>query len=371
MKMETNIKIPFDLQFFAAENDGKTEKATPKKRSDVRKKGQVAKSIEINTAFLFLFAFSSLKLLGTYMKSSLEQIFFENFQKIQDMEVFFEPYYISKYGPYIFLKTMKISGPILIIIMFSGLISSYIQVGWHPTMEPIRPKFNKLNPISGFKRMFSKTSLVELVKAIFKVVVLGFVIYSRIKTEVPNFLRLIDMSLTQILGYVGDLVVSIGIKIAFIFLFMSVADFMYQKYKFEDSIKMTKEEIKEEYKQAEGDPQLKSKIKQKMREISMRRMMHAIPEADVIITNPTHYAVAIKYDPAKGAAPIVIAKGADYIAQKIKEKASESKIEIVENKPLARALYATVEIGDEIPPELYQAVAEVLAFIFSLKNKNT
>ena len=175
------------------------------------------------------------------------------------------------------------------------------------------------------------------------------------------------MSIGQILGYVSNLVVSIGFRIAIIFLFMSLADYMYQRYKFEDSIKMTKQEIKEEYKQSEGDPQIKSKIKQKMREMSMRRMMQSVPEADVIITNPTHYAVAIKYNPEAGIAPVVVAKGVDYIAQKIKDRANECNVQIVENKPLARALYATVEIGDEIPPELYQAVAEVLAFIYNLK----
>lgn len=367
MTRDLHTRLPLNLQFFAAEDDGKTEKATPKKRSDVRKKGQVAKSIEINTAFLFLFAFSGLKLLGTYMQHSLQQVFIESFQKIPDAEVFFEPYYMSKYIPYIFLTVIKISGPVLIIIMFAGIISSYIQVGWNPTLEPIRPKFNKLNPISGFKRMFSKSSLVELIKAIFKVFVLGYVIYSRIKTEIPTFLSLIDMSIGQILGYVSNLVVSIGFRIAIIFLFMSLADYMYQRYKFEDSIKMTKQEIKEEYKQSEGDPQIKSKIKQKMREMSMRRMMQSVPEADVIITNPTHYAVAIKYNPEAGIAPVVVAKGVDYIAQKIKDMANECNVQIVENKPLARALYATVEIGDEIPPELYQAVAEVLAFIYNLK----
>ena len=368
MNKDVKIRIPFNLQFFSAEDEGKTEKATPKKRSDARKKGQVAKSIEINTAFLFLFAFSSLKLLGTYMKYSLETIFFESFRRISSVETFFEPYYMSKYMAYVFFAIMKIAGPLLIIIMVAGVISSYIQVGWHPTLEPMTPKFNKLNPISGFKRMFSTHSLVELVKAIFKVIVLGYVIYSRIKTEIPTFLLLMDMSLEQILVYVSDLVVSIGLRIAVIFLFMSVADFAYQKYKHEDTIKMTKQEIKDEYKQSEGDPQIKSKVKQKMREMSMKRMMQSVPEADVIITNPTHYAVAIAYNPETGLAPVVTAKGADYIAKKIKDKAKEHDVQIVENKPLARTLYAAVEIGDEIPPELYQAVAEILAFIYSLKN---
>ena len=367
MNTDVTIRISLDLQFFSADDEGKTEKATPKKREDARKKGQVAKSTEINTAFLFIFAFSSLKLLGTYMKYSLQDVFIVSFQKISSVETVFESYYMGNYIAYVLLAIIKIVGPLLTIIMVAGVISSFIQVGWHPTVEPT-PKFNKLNPISGFKRMFSTNSLVELTKAIFKIIVLGYVIYSRIKTELPTFLLLIDMSIEQILAYVGALVVSIGLRIAMIFSFMSLADFMYQKYKHEDNIKMTKQEIKDEYKQADGDPHVKSQIKQKMREMSMRRMMQSVPDADVIITNPTHYAIAISYSPEKGLAPTVVAKGADYIAQKIREKAKEHDVQIVENKPLAQTLYAVVEVGDEIPPELYQAVAEILAFIYSLKD---
>lgn len=369
MNIDIKTKISYNLQFFAAEDEGKTEKATAKKRSDARKKGQVAKSIEVNTAFLFLFAFSSLKLLATYMKHSLQDMFFYSFSRISSAESFFQPYYMSKYLAYVLLAIIKIAGPLLIIIMIVGVISSYIQVGWHPTLEPMTPKFNKLNPIEGFKRIFSTRSLVELAKAVFKVLVLGFIIYSKIKTEIPTFLLLIDMSIEQILAYVGGLVISIGLNIAVIFLFMALGDFIYQRYKHEDGIKMTKQEVKDEHKQSEGDPQIKGKIKQKMREMSMRRMMQSVPEADVIITNPTHYAIAIAYNPEKGLAPIVTAKGADYIAKKIKDKAKEYDIQIVENKPLAQTLYAVVEIGDQIPPELYQAVAEILAFIYSLKDK--
>lgn len=368
MKTQENTKLVLNLQFFSAEGEGRTEKGSPKKRSDARKKGQVAKSIEINTAFLFLAAFSSLKIFGSYMKFSLEQVFIQTFKKISTVEAFFEPKYMSYYIANVFLSIIKIVGPVLITILIAGLGASVIQVGWKPSLEPMTPKFSKLNPLSGFKRMFSSQSLMELGKATFKVLVLGTVIYSRIKTEIPIFLMLIDMSLIQILSYVGDLVISIGFRIAMIFSFMAVADFMYQKYKFEDSIKMTKQEVKDEHKQSEGDPQVKGKIKQKMREMSMRRMMQSVPEADVIITNPTHYAVAIQYNPETGTAPIVTAKGADYIAQKIKEKAGEHNIEIVENKPLARTLYAVVEIGHEIPPDLYKTVAEILAFIYNLKN---
>jgi len=368
MNMDVDNKLILDLQFFAAEDEGRTETATPKKREDARKKGQVAKSIEINTAFLFLAAFTSLKFFGSYMRMSFENFFTYSFNNISSVETFFEPRHLSNNIANIFFTIIKITGPVILSIMIAGLVASFIQVGWSPSLEPMSPKFSKLNPIAGFKRMFSSNSLMELTKAIFKVVILGSVIYSQIQKEIPTFLSLIDMSIPQILGYVGNLVLSIGFRIAIIFLFMAIADFAYQKYKFEDSIKMTKQEIKDEHKQSEGDPQVKAQIRQKMREMSMRRMMQSVPEADVIITNPTHYAIAIKYNPEKGTAPIVTAKGADYIAQKIKEAAVENNVEIVENKPLARTLYAAVDIGEEIPPELYQTVAEILAFIYNLKN---
>lgn len=368
MNKDTRIKLILDLQFFAAEDEGKTETASPKKREDARKKGQVAKSTEVNTAFLFLAAFSGFRVFGTYMATTLKQLFVDTFEKISSVETFFQPIYMSYYVGDTFFTIIKVVGPILILILAAGILASLAQVGWSPSLEPMAPKFSKLNPLSGFKRMFSSQSLMELAKAIFKVLVLGTVIYSRIKTEIPTFLMLMDMSLSQIVTYVSELVISIGFRIAMIFSFMAAVDFAYQKFKFEDSIKMTKQEVKDEHKQSDGDPQIKQKIKQKMREMSMQRMMQSVPEADVIITNPTHYAVAIKYNPEEGTAPIVVAKGADYIAQKIKETASEHKVEIVENKPLARTLYAVVEIGDEIPPELYKAVAEILAFIYNLKN---
>lgn len=363
-----NIKLVLNLQFFSAEDEGKTETASAKKREDSRKKGQVAKSQEINTAFLFFAAFMGLKTFGPYMQRSIEGIFTQSFLRISEAETFFESIYMGRYVANIFLSIIMIVGPVLIMILSAGIIASVIQVGWKPSLEPMTPKFNKLNPLSGFKRMFSSQSIMELVKAIFKIAVLGFVIYGRIEKEIPTFLMLIDMSLIQIITYVGDLVISIGLRIAMIFTFMAILDFAYQKYKFEDSIKMTKQEVKDEHKQSDGDPQIKGKIKQKMREMSMQRMMQSVPEADVIITNPTHYAIAIKYNPEKGTAPIVTAKGADYIAQKIREKATEHDIQIVENKPLARTLYAVVEIGHEIPPDLYKAVAEILAFIYNLKN---
>ena len=244
-----------------------------------------------------------------------------------------------------------------------------IQVKWSPTTKPLQPKFNKLNPVNGFKRFFSINSLVELVKSILKIGLIAYVVYSYLKDNMPPLFLFYDMSLNQGILQIGQLVVNLGMRISLFYMIIALADYIYQKVKFKKDMKMTKQEVKDEYKNQEGDPQIKGKQRQRMQEASRRRMMQQLPQADVVITNPTHYAVAIKYDPELYDAPYVVAKGADYLAQKIKESAKENHIEIVENKPLARMLYANVDIGSVVPPELYQAVAEVLAFVYHLQGK--
>lgn len=248
-------------------------------------------------------------------------------------------------------------------------MTNLIQVKWKPTTKPLQPKFNKLSPISGFKRMFSVNSLVELVKSLLKIGLIGYVVYSYLRDNMPPLFLFYDMSLNQGLLQVGQLVIALGIRISLFYMIIALADYIYQRVKFKKDMKMTKQEVKDEYKNQEGDPQIKSKQRQRMQEASRRRMMQQLPQADVVITNPTHYAVAIKYDPELYDAPYVVAKGADYLAQKIKETAKANRIEIVENKPLARMLYANVDIGSVVPPELYQAVAEVLAFVYHLQGK--
>ena len=213
-------------------------------------------------------------------------------------------------------------------------------------------------------------SLVNFAKSLALVIIISFVVFQTIKTKRGVLLNLYEISLLEALGVIGNLVFSLAIKICAVYLIVGVADFAYQKIKFKNDMMMTKQEVKDEFKDAEGDPKIKGQIKQRMRQASMRRMMQDLPNADVVITNPTHFAVALKYESGKNEAPVVLAKGEDYLAQKIKEKARENNIEIVENKPLARALYANVDVGQEIPEELYQAVAEVLAYVYGLKNKN-
>ena len=231
----------------------------------------------------------------------------------------------------------------------------------------MRPKFSKINPLSGFKRIFSKDSLFELVKSIVKVALIIYVAYTSIKDHQNDLFLLYDIPLLQVVLLVGTIVIDTGLKISLIYIFIGIADFVYQKHKFKEDMKMTKQEVKDEFKNTEGNPEIKGRQRSKMREASQRRMMQSLPSADVVITNPTHYAVAIKYDAQQHSAPVVLAKGEDFLAQKIKEVAKENNVEIVENKPLARMLYANVDVGQEVPPELYQAVAEVLAFVYSLR----
>ena len=246
---------------------------------------------------------------------------------------------------------------------------SVIQVGWKVTGKPLQPKFDKFNPINGFKRIFSKDSIFELVKSILKIFVIVYVAYTSIRGHAQDIFILYALPLMQPIMLCGTVIINAGLKISLVYLVIGLADFIYQKYRFNEDMKMTKQEVKDEFKNTEGNPEIKGRQRQRMREASRRRMMQDVPKADVVITNPPHFAVAIKYDAETSKAPVVLAKGEDYLAQKIKEAAREHHIEIVENKPLARMLYANVDIGQEIPPELYQAVAEILAMVYNMREK--
>jgi flagellar biosynthetic protein FlhB len=259
--------------------------------------------------------------------------------------------------------------PFLVVGVAIAFIVNIVQFKFQVSTKPLQPKFSKLNPVSGMKRLFSKDKIIELIKAIAKVVLIMYVVYSTIKDDWVYLVQFYDMSLNQAIELIGDIVINLGLKISLIFMVIAFVDLFYQRRKFNEDIKMTKQEVKDEYKNSEGDPQIKGKMKAKMREASQRRMMQDVPKADVVITNPTHYAVAIRYNPEEAPAPVVLAKGADYLALKIKEIAKENKVEIVENKPLARMLYANVDIGQQVPPELYQAVAEVLALVYKMQGK--
>ena len=249
------------------------------------------------------------------------------------------------------------------------ILVSIIQVGFKISTKPMAPKLSKFNPINGFKRILSKDSIFELLKSVLKVGIIMYVAYSSVKSHQNDIFILYELPLKQAIVLIGDIIINTGLKISIVYMIVGIADFAYNKHKFNNDMKMTKQEVKDEYKNTEGNPEVKGRQRQRMREASRRRMMQDVPKADVVITNPTHLAVAIKYEPEVHKAPVVLAKGEDYLAQKIREAARENHIEIVENKPLARMLYANVEIGNEIPPELYQAVAEILAMVYNMRNR--
>lgn len=367
--------LQYNLQFFAKEGPGgeKTEPATEKKLNDARKEGQVAKSKEVGNAASLLALFLILKLWVGHMGQQFLQIFSDVYQRIPGATANWSGYLPENDMLAIFrhmmLEILYIIAPILATAFVIAFVCDIAQVKWKVTGKPLRPKFSKISPVSGFKRIFSPNSLVELVKSIAKIGLVVYVAYSYLQDKWQYLFLLYDMPLLQAIQLIGQLVTDLGMRIAMVYIVIAAVDYIYQRFKFAKDMRMTKQEIKDEYKQQEGDPQVKGKIRQKMQEASRRRMMQSLPQADVVITNPTHYAVAIKYDPEVADAPIVIAKGEDYLARKIKEIAKENNVEIVENKPLARMLYANVEVGQAVPPELYQAVAEVLAFVYHLQGK--
>ena len=363
--------LKYELQFFAKEGEGgeKTEDATPKKLEDARKEGQVAKSQDIGVAAILLIFFVAVRIFGGFLYRTLLETFHFLYEAIPQYAGDFNGARSMNLMTYCGRQTLLLAGPIMAILLVVVVIVNVAQVKWHPTMKPLQPKFSKISPVSGMKRMFSKDKIFDLVKAIAKLLVLFYVIYNELSDEWGMVVNIYSLDLTSALQLLVNAVINIGLKISFVFLILAAVDYYYQRRKFKNDMKMTKQEVKEEYKNTEGNPQIKSRIRSKMQEVSRARMMQSVPEADVVITNPPHLAVAIKYDKDLGEAPVVLAKGADYLAAKIKDIAAENKVEIVENKPLARMLYYNVEIGNQIPPELYQMVAEVLAYVYSIQGK--
>ncbi|MBQ7925499.1 MAG: flagellar biosynthesis protein FlhB [Lachnospiraceae bacterium] len=368
------MSLKYNLQFFAEGQGGeKTEEPTAKKLSDARREGQVAKSREIANGLGLIAFFLILKVWIGSMGTQFMEVFSGVYNRIPEVVTFWHGHMpvndMRQIYRQMILECLFIMAPILLVGVVIAFVSDVVQVKWRPTTKPLKPKFSKLNPISGFKKIFSPNSLVELIKSTAKLFVIIYICYSDLKDKQVYLYNLYEMSLLEALQVTAKVITDLGLKISLVFMVVAFADWFYQKHKFRKDMKMTKQEVKEEYKQQEGDPQIKGKIRAKMREASQRRMMQNLPRADVVITNPTHYAVAIKYDPKVADAPIVLAKGSDFLAAKIKEVAKEHQIEIVENKPLARMLYANVEVGQAVPPELYQAVAEVLAFVYHLQGK--
>lgn len=360
--------MTINLQKFSNTGD-KTEKATPKKRADLRKKGNVNQSKEVSTLLMMLAIFLTLRMLGTFVYQEIAITFRFFIEESIGATSFDSTSDLMRLFSFVLIQTVKIVGPFFLVAMLFGSIGSLVQVGFLFTLEPLKPKFSRINPISGMKRLFSARSIFEMLKAVAKIGIVLLVAWSSIYGELSNLAGLMELDIRSSIAYMAKVTIDIGLNICLALFAVAAMDFAYQSRKHEKEIRMTKQEIKEEYKQMEGSPEIKSRIRQKQRDISMRRMMQAVPKADVVITNPTHLAVAISYNPEEGDAPVVLAKGADYLAARIRETATANGIRIVQNKPLAQALYTQVDIGKPVPHELYKAVAEVLAFVYGLKGK--
>ena len=369
------LLLKLNLQFFAKDGPGgeKTEPATSKKLNDIRKEGQVAKSKELITAVSLMSLFIILKIylskLGTGLIDVYTQVYNSISKVVDDSYNGLPIRTAGSVMQQVIIDMIKLVIPILLVAIVIAILGNMLQQKWMVTAKPLQPKFSKISPISGFKRMFSVRQLVELIKSIAMISIIMIVVYNTVKSKLNILLTFYDVGLNTALSTIGSIIIDLGIKISAVFLIVGFADLFYQRIKFKNDNMMTKQEIKDEFKNTEGDPQVKGQIKRRMQEVSRRRMMQQLPEADVVITNPTHFAVALKYEPDAGKAPVVIAKGADYLAFQIKDKAKEYNIAIVENKPLARILYHNIDIGMEIPPELYQAVAEILAVVMRTNNR--
>jgi len=349
----------------------KTEKATPKKRKDARKKGQVLQSVEVNTTFCLLVMFGLLYIIWPWFVERLMMIYQEHLgtQSILWASSGISINEVAGLYSRVLIDLLIALLPILGAALLAGLAINLLQIGFMFTTKTLEVKLSKLNPISGFKRMFSVKTLVDLVKSIMKVLVLGYIAYSDYIVLMEGFPGFLGLDVHASFIEIMRTAFMTALKMCLAMVFISIADYLFQWWKYEKDLRMTKQEVKDEFKMMEGDPQIKGKIRAKQRQMSAMRMMSRVPEADVVITNPTHYAVALKYDETISSAPVVIAKGVDHIARKIKEAAIESGIQIVENPPLAQSLYSLCEIDDEIPAEFYQAVADVLVFVYKQKGK--
>ncbi|WP_139998371.1 flagellar biosynthesis protein FlhB [Paenibacillus paridis] len=359
-----DYRLKLDLQLFSQE---KTEQATPKKKGEARKKGQIARSSDLPGSLILMFVFMGFIMLGSYYKNHIMELFNSLFEDWLLMDV--TSGNIMSLFTELAMELLLILMPIFAITILVGVLGNVVQFGFLLTGDPLKMKISKLNPINGFKQIFSAKTIVEFLKSILKLLIIGVLVYLAISKEWERILVLASLPIQQIFSFTAGLTVRLGIEIGAVLTALALADYFYQRYEHNKSLKMSKQDIKDEYKKSEGDPIIKGRIRERQRRMALQRMMQEVPKADVIITNPTHFAIALKYDATKMEAPKIIAKGMDHVALRIKEIAKENGVVTMENKPLARALYERAEIGDVIPPDLFQAVAEVLAYVYKMKGR--
>ena len=344
----------------------RTEKATVKRREEARRKGQVAQSREIPSVLILMTAMGVFYFAGSWMFWNIAEVIGGVFERLDTLR--FEAVSdASAFSAEISQKTFLILIAFFVPVLIAGMAGNIGQIGLEFHGEPLRPKLKKLNPISGMKKFVSIKALVELVKSLFKVIVVGAIAYGVIRTETVKFPGLMQQEVGDILIFIGKLAFKVFFFVCLALIILAILDYVYQRWQYEQDLKMTKQQVKDERKQQEGDPRVKGRIRKVQMEMAARRMMEAVPEADVVITNPIHLAVALQFDATKMVAPVVVAKGAGHLAERIKEIAGNHEVPIIEDKPLAQALHKMVEIGEYIPVELYRTVAEVLAYVYRIK----
>lgn len=342
----------------------KTEDPSSKRRQDFRKKGQVVQSKEVQTAGLFTIVLLFwLYYLPTFW-SKFTTLLFSLWQSSGQFEI--TPASTMNLAFFLLQQLAYLMAPLFVLVLLVAFFSSVFQFGWILTATPLIPDFSKMNPISGMARFVSKKSMLEVLKSILKVLLIGFIGYSTVLNNFQEALILVDVSVVSAISFLGRIALTIFAKICALLIFLAFLDYIFLKWEMEEKMKMTKQEVKEEFKASEGDPHVKAQIRAIQQQMARKRMMADVPKADVIVTNPTHLSVAIKYDSENMDAPMIIAKGADFIAMRIREIARENKIPIIENPPVARLLHK-IEIGEHIPEDLFKAVAEILAHVYSLK----
>jgi flagellar biosynthetic protein FlhB len=342
----------------------KTERATSKKRSDARQKGQIPRSQEIQTVAILLSALTFFYFGGSWLFARLIEIVQLSLQDIGQRVMNITT--VNAMAWLLFQKITLTLAPLFLVIAVAGISSNIAQVGFLFTTEQLVPKLSTLDPVKGFKNLFSLRGLIELVKSILKIGIIGGMAYIVLRGEFDRIPGLIALNITEILSFIGTVFLRLGFYTCLVLIVLAGLDFTYQKWQHERDLRMSKQEVKDEHKQREGDPKIKARIRSAQREMAMKRMMQAVPDATVVITNPTHLAVAIKFE-RNMPAPQVVAKGAGRVAERIREIATRNDIPIMEQKPLARALFKNVEIDHYIPADLYHAVAEALAYVYRLK----
>lgn len=353
----------------AADDDkhSKTEQPTGKRLSEAKEKGNIPRSRDMTSTVTLMSGIIALYVTGSFMASTLKSTSRDVFSSMGVRDLTQGDIYVLLLK--MLLNMALVLGPFLLIVIAAGVFTEISQGGISTSFEKIGFDLERLNPVQGLKRLFNKDAAVEMLKSFLKILIVGYMAYKVMRDEVNSIIYLVDMDVPAIAEFISHIAFKLVLHTCGVLFILAILDLAFVKWRFIENLKMTKQEVKDESKESEGDPQVKGKIKQRQYEQARRRMRLIIPTADVVVTNPTHFAVALKYDRQKMGAPVVLAKGVDFLAQKIKEIAREHNITLVENRPLARELYAQVKEGEEIPETLYAAVAEILAYVYKLKGK--